>query len=75
MISIKLRAELESRLDDLARETGRTKEYYIREAVIEHLDDMEDLHIAEKRWRDICAGKERTVSLDEVLREHGLLED
>jgi RHH-type rel operon transcriptional repressor/antitoxin RelB len=75
MISIELPAELESRLDELARETGRTVDYYVIEAVVEHLDDIEDLRIAEKRWSDICAGREKTVPLEEVMREHGLLED
>ena len=72
MISIDLPAELENRLEELAKETGRTKEFFIREAVIEHLDDIEDLHIAEKRWNDICAGKSETVPLEEVMREYGM---
>jgi RHH-type rel operon transcriptional repressor/antitoxin RelB len=72
MISIELPAELESRLDELARETGRTVDYYVIEAVVEHLDDIEDLRIAEKRWGDICAGKSKPVPLEEIMWKYGV---
>lgn len=48
-ISIRLAKSTEKRLDDLARLTGRTKSYYIRQALEEKLDDLEDLYIAEHR--------------------------
>lgn len=37
MIAIRLPDEIEKRLDSLAKKTGRTKTYYVREAVIDHL--------------------------------------
>lgn len=40
---------MEKRLDELARLTGRTKTYYIRQALEEKLDDLEDLYTAEHR--------------------------
>lgn len=48
-ITIRLGEAVEKRLDKLARITGRTKTYYIRQALEEKLDDMEDLYIAENR--------------------------
>jgi len=48
-ISIRLEKSTEKRLDDLAKLTGRTKSYYIRQALEEKLDDLEDLYIAEHR--------------------------
>ncbi len=72
MLAIRLPVEIESRLDHLAKLTGRTKTYYAREAIIEHMDDLEDIYLAEKRMHDIRSGKTQTVSLDEVMKKYGL---
>ena len=49
MLSIRLDPETEKRLEDLAARTGRTKSYYVREALLDHLDEMEDRYIAIER--------------------------
>jgi len=72
MLAIRLPAEIESRLDALAKATGRTKTFYAREAILEYLDDLEDLYLAEQRLADIRAGRSQTVPLEDVLRQHGL---
>ena len=43
MIAIRLPKDLEDRLDRLAKETGRTKTYYVREAITEHLSELEEI--------------------------------
>lgn len=43
MIAVRLRKDLEERLDRLAKETGRTKTCYVREAITEHLVELEYL--------------------------------
>ena len=48
-ISIRLGNDIEERLANLAKMTGRTKSFYIREAVLEKLEDLEDIYIAERR--------------------------
>jgi RHH-type transcriptional regulator, rel operon repressor / antitoxin RelB len=48
-ISVRFEEEIEQRLTRLAKLTGRTKTYYIRQAVQEKLDDLEDRYIAEHR--------------------------
>ena len=57
MLSIRLSNELENRLAALASKTGRTKTFYVREAIMEHLDEMEERYLAidrlekpVKRW-------------------------
>ena len=40
MLAIRLPEEVEKRLDALARRTGRTKTFYAREAIVEHLRDL-----------------------------------
>lgn len=64
--TIRLKPEIESRLDVLARETGRSKAFYLRHLIEDNLDDLEDIFLAEKRLEDLRAGKSSTVSADEV---------
>lgn len=71
-LSIRLPSDLEARLKDLAAKTGRTKSYYITEAIREHLDDLEDLYLAEQRLTDIRSGKTRTVRIEEVMKRYGV---
>ncbi|UJP02384.1 MAG: TraY domain-containing protein [Nitrosomonas sp.] len=62
MLAIKLPEEIENRLAELAAKTGRTKTYYVREAILEHLDELEEKYLAIDRLEK--AGKYWT--LDEV---------
>lgn len=72
MLAVRLPPDIESRLDHLARVTGRTKSYYVREALVEYIDDLEDLYLAEQRLADLRAGRTKAISLDEVMKRHGL---
>lgn len=49
MASIRLKKDLENRLDHLAAVTGRTKTYYILQLIEDHIDELEDRYIAEHR--------------------------
>ena len=51
MLALRLPPEIEKRLAALARKTGRTKSFYAREAILRHLEDLEDYHLAERRLR------------------------
>lgn len=72
MLAIRLPAEIEQRLKALAKATGRTKTFYAREAILEHMDDLEDIFLAESRLEALHAGRSRTFTLDEVERDLGL---
>ncbi len=75
MLAIRLPSDIEERLERLerlAKATGRTKTYYAREAILEHLGDLEDLYLAEQRLIENRAGRSRTYSLGEAERELGL---
>jgi RHH-type transcriptional regulator, rel operon repressor / antitoxin RelB len=72
MLAIRLPEAIEKRLDRLAKRTGRTKTYYAREAILQHLDDLVDIYLAEKRLASIRSGRSRTIPLEEVMRRYGL---
>jgi RHH-type rel operon transcriptional repressor/antitoxin RelB len=68
MLGIRLEPELEKRLDQLAKKTGRTKTYYAKLAIKEYLEDREDylLGIA------ALERKEPRTQLADVRKELGL---
>ncbi len=66
MLALRLSDEIESRLNNLAKKTGRTKSFYAREAIVDYLDNQEDINLAEKRLENVRAGRSRTFTLEEV---------
>ncbi len=70
--SLRLPDDLGNRLNLLAKETGRTKTFYIIEAIKTHIEDLEDIYIAEQRLADIRAGRSKLYSIEEVEAELGL---
>jgi RHH-type transcriptional regulator, rel operon repressor / antitoxin RelB len=68
MLGSKLEPELESRLERLAKETGRSKSYYAKLAIKQFLEDREDY------LRGIAAleRNEPRISLEQLERELGL---
>jgi RHH-type rel operon transcriptional repressor/antitoxin RelB len=72
MLAIRLPAEIEDRLEALAEATGRTKSFYVREAIIEHLADLEDVYLAEQRLADLRAGRAKAIPIDDVMKKYGL---
>ena len=71
-ISVRLPGDVEARLQTLASLTGRSKTYYVTQAILEHLDDLEDLYLAERELEAIRAGDSVTTPLAEVMKRHGL---
>ena len=72
MLALRLPEDIETRLDKLAKATGRTKSFYAREAILEHLADLEDLYLAEKRLAKVRTGKSKTYTLNAAEQELGL---
>ena len=58
------------RLQKLAARTGRSETEYMIEAIREYLDDLEDVHIAEQRLKEIHEGRAQTVPLEKVMKDH-----
>lgn len=68
MLAIRLQPELEERLSVLAKRTGRTKTFYARQAIVEHLEDLEDYYLA----ADAAKKPGRIYTSEETKRELGL---
>ena len=65
MMSLRLPNEVEMRLKNLALKTGRTKTFYVRQAILEYLEDLEDTFLAHERLQK----QERIWSHEEVVRD------
>jgi len=70
--SIRLPDEIEARLENLSVLTGRPKSFYVKAVILEHLDDIEDIYLAEKRLEDIRAGRTKTIPLQKVMKQYGM---
>ncbi|MGV1915139.1 DUF6290 family protein [uncultured Agrobacterium sp.] len=67
--AIRLPDETYERLKALSERTGRTSAFYIREAIEKHIEDMEDLYLAEEAMRRIQRGESKVVSAEEFWRD------
>lgn len=68
MLAVRLPEDIEARLQALAERTGRSKSFYVRAALEEYLDDLEDYFLAAQRLSE----KLPTIPLEEVERRLGL---
>ena len=71
-MSLRLPAEVEDRLSALSALTGRSKTFYATEAIVEHIDDLEDAHLSSEVLARVRARIEGRVSLSDLLGEYGL---
>lgn len=68
-MTIRLSPQLDKRLNNLTKQTGRSKSFYLTQAIESYLENMEDLLIANAVLERVKMGKERTYSLDEVYND------
>ena len=68
MLAVRLDSEIENRLAQLAHETGRSKSYYVKQAIESFLEDREDYLLA----LAVLEREEPRKTLTEVRKELGL---
>ncbi len=68
MLAIRLDKELEKELDILAKTRGSNRSAVVREAIIQYLEDNEDLQLAKESLSQISS----TKSLKQLRIELGL---
>jgi RHH-type rel operon transcriptional repressor/antitoxin RelB len=71
-VSLRLPEDLKARLDHLSERTGRSKTYYMVEAIKEHIGDLEALYVAEQRLIRHRAGRSKSFTQKEMERRYGL---
>ena len=67
MLALRLPPQIEARLVALAKRTGRSKTYYAIEAITDHIDDLEDIYLADQRLENVRRGRSSTVPLDQLI--------
>ena len=72
MPAVRIPEDLDNRLNTLARRTGRSKNSFVREALLHQLDDIEDYYLGMETLERIRKGEERAYSSAEARRELGL---
>ena len=68
MVSIQIQPDIEQRLHKIARQTGQSEGDLVQFALLEYLDEQEDIAVAEDRVKN--PGKLYTA--EETKRELGL---
>ncbi|WP_334099293.1 antitoxin, partial [Parolsenella catena] len=61
-----------ARYSRLAKETGRSKSFYVNEALADSIDQLEYEYGLMRKVEDFRAGKLETVTLDELEESLGL---
>ena len=44
MLSVRLSAKMEKKLNALSKKTGRTKSFYVQQALDQNFEDLEDVY-------------------------------
>lgn len=71
-LSVRIDPGVDARLERLARLTGRSKSFYVKQAIDDQLEDLEDLYLAQRVSQRIATGRERLIPLEELERELGV---
>ena len=71
-VSLRLPDDVFARLQHLVELTGRSKTFYMVEAINRHIEDLEDLHLAERVLEEIRAGRSTTIPIEEVMKRYGM---
>lgn len=64
MLAVRLPENIEARLSELAKQTHRSKSFYVKQALIDFLDEYEERFIALSRLEK----KNPRISLEEMER-------
>lgn len=65
-MNVRIDEELDSRLDALAKRTGRTKSFYAVEAIKDFLEDQEDYFLAKDSLAEFRNSGEAAIEMEDV---------
>ena len=72
MLTVRLPAELETRLDRLAKRTHQSKSSFVVQALEKYLVDQEDYYDALDRQQRLDKGLDKPMSWESVKKASGL---
>ncbi len=72
MMTIRLPKGMEERLTQLAKETHRTKSYYVKQALEEFLEERGDYLLALAAMERFEKGEEKAIPFEEILKKYGI---
>lgn len=70
-ISVRFSQELNSLLNATVEENNTTKTDFIRQAVVEKIEDMYDIKVADEAHQEWVAGGKKTISHEEMMKRYG----
>ncbi len=71
-VSLRLPDDVSARLQHLVELTGRSKTFYMVEAINQHIGDLEDLYLAERELEEVRSGRSISVPLEEMMKRYGM---
>ncbi|WP_052507092.1 type II toxin-antitoxin system RelB family antitoxin [Desulfonatronovibrio magnus] len=63
--SVRLPEEYEQRLNFLAKHTGMSKSFFIKKVIMDHIEDLEDIYLAEHRLKELHQGRDKVLNSEE----------
>lgn len=70
-ISVRFSKELNSLLTATVEENNTTKTDFIRQAVVEKIEDMYDIKVADEAHKEWVEGGKKTISHEEMMKRYG----
>ena len=70
MLAVDLPSDTKARLEAIAKAKGQTVDEYVRELVLSAIEDAEDIADAEAVLADVKAGRQKTISHDELVKKY-----
>jgi len=71
-VSLRLPDDVAQRLDALAARTGRSKTFYMMQAICQQLEDFEDLYDAEQALIESRASGEQEIPIEDLMKSLGM---
>ena len=70
-VSVRFSQELNSMLSTGVEENNTTKTDFIRQAVVEKIEDMYDIRMADQAHKEWVDGGRKTISHEEMMKRYG----
>lgn len=70
-VSVRFSQELNSMLSTIVEENNTTKTDFIRQAVVEKIEDMYDIRMADQAHKEWVDGGRKTISHEEMMKRYG----